>query len=67
MDRKNIAAWTEKTYPQRGYVQYLSVNRCGYYDCNVEITVRQGDEKQAIIIMSKEEFALFLLQAMREL
>ena len=66
MQNKNIAAWTEKTTPQRGYVQYISVNRTGDYELLVEITVRQADQTQAVITMSKEEFALFLIEAARK-
>lgn len=61
----NIAAWTEITVPQRGYVQCVSINRTGDYSALVEITVRQQDQKQAVVVMSKAEFALLLLQAGR--
>lgn len=64
---RNIAAWTEKPTPQKGYVQYMSVNRTGDYDLLVEITVRQQDQVQAVIKMTKEEFALFLIEASRKL
>lgn len=59
---KNVAAWTDAG----GQPQYISANRSGDYDANVTVTVRDRKGAHAEITMTKEQFALFVLQAARE-
>lgn len=65
---KNIAAFTALHPPQEGLVEYISVNRAGEYDELVETTMRERTTgKQVSITMTKQSFALFLIDAMKSL
>ena len=69
--KQNISAWTGRSENANEQVPFISVNRTGEYQENVEISVRQnGDSRTApyaTIVMTKEEFALFLVQAIQRL
>jgi hypothetical protein len=66
---KNISAWTAPTV-DADYVPFISVNRTGEHDELVEISLRQkgqGQVPHATLSMTKAEFALFLVDSLKNL
>lgn len=65
---QNIAAYTAPTVPDNGYVEFISINRAGEHDELVQISVRdRGPGNQIFVAMTKADFALLLIEAMKNL
>lgn len=68
---KNIAAWTPTKYPAGGQPPFVSMNRTGDYDTEVEIAVRgkqhDGTEAYVTAVMTREDFAYLILKAVQSL
>lgn len=63
-----VAAFTEPTVPNSGYVGYVSIYKKYVDDQFIDITVRQrGTGAQASITMTREAFALLLTEAQKNI
>lgn len=67
-DAVHVAAYTAPTVPPSGYVDYISAQKKYIDDQFIDITVRQrGTGAVATITMTREAFALFMLEAQKNI